>query len=193
MPWMAAQCSVAGPIQGNESRPVASLRTGLIFAHARGTNSMTATLRNPSAIEPIQLKWEQKDGTIVVTPNDQDRYLVKVGKAIEILRQHEREQQFGRQFSVLNKRLAAWLEEHSDKCARAFLTAGESTLRFIVVRKEVRFDSEITDALSELGVEIANDPDLNLIKVATRALPFASDEALQSFLDTEFLIEFNGE
>jgi hypothetical protein len=154
---------------------------------------MPAAVRHPDLIEPIQLKWEQRDGAIVVTPSDQDRFLVKVGKAIEILRQHEREQQFGRQFSVLMNRLAAWLKEHSEKCARAFLTAGESTLRFIVVRKAVQFDGEITDALSALGVEIANDPDLNLIKLSTRALPLASNEALQSFLDSDFLIEFHGQ
>ena len=141
----------------------------------------------------IQLSWEQQDGNLVVTPDDQDRFMVKVGKAIEVLRQHERERQFRKQFTLLVKQLATWLGEHPGSWERAFLTAGESTLRFIVVRKQVKFQSEITDALSDLGVRIANDPDLDLIKLSARALPSVSDEALQSFLDTSLMIEFNGE
>ncbi|HVA50777.1 MAG TPA: hypothetical protein VNH11_30815 [Pirellulales bacterium] len=141
----------------------------------------------------MQLKWEQRDGNLVVTPNDQDRFMVKIGKAIEILRQNQHYEQFSKQFSVLVKRLACWLEEHGESWDRAFLTARESTLRFIVVRKQVEFQDEITDALSDLGVEIANDPDLDLIKLSTRALPLVSNESLQSFLDHSFTIEFNGD
>lgn len=139
---------------------------------------------------PIQLSWEHKDGDIVVTPSNHDRFLIKVGRAIELLRQHQREEQFEKQFQLLQKQLVRWLERHQGQWHQAFLTAGESTLRFIVVRRAARFDADLTDALSDLGVEIANDPDLDLIKLATRALPMASEEAVQSFLDPSFTIEY---
>lgn len=140
----------------------------------------------------IQLNWERKDGNVVVTPSDHDRFVVKVGKAVEILRQNQRQQQMEKQFDVLVKRLASWLASHSESVASAYLTAGESILRFIVVRNRTRFESEVTDALSDLSVEIANDPDLDLIKLAARALPKVSDEELQSFLDPSFTIPFHG-
>jgi hypothetical protein len=141
----------------------------------------------------MQLTWEHKDGNIVVTPSNQDRFLIKIGRAIEILRQHQRQQQFEKQFDLLLKELASWLEKHEGRWSRAFLTAGESTLRFIVVRGQVKFESDLTDALSDLGVEVANDPDLELIQLSTRALPLVTEEALQSFLDASFTIEFHGD
>lgn len=154
---------------------------------------MDSTLEQSQSTPVMQLTWKQRGGSIVVTPSDQDRFMVKIGKAIEILRLHQREEQFSNQFNLLLKRLACWLEDHAGTWDRAFLTAGESTLRFIVVRKRVKFDEEITDALSDLGVGIANDPDLDLIKLSTRALPLASNEAIQSFLDCSFTIELNGD
>lgn len=154
---------------------------------------MDRTLDKSSPAAVMQLTWTQRDGNLVVTPSDQDRFMVKVGKAIEILRQYQREDQFANQFNLLVKRLAAWLDQHAGRWQRAFLTAGESALRFIVMRRQARFEEEITDALSDLGVEIANDPDFSLIKLNTRALPLASNEALQSFLDSSFTIEFNGD
>jgi hypothetical protein len=154
---------------------------------------MDTTLGKATVTTVTQLKWEHRDGDLLITPSDQDRFMVKIGKAIEILRQYERHKQFENQFNVLLKRLASWLDSHQDQWERAFLTAGESTLRFIVVRKQVRFQPEITDALSGLGIEIANDPDLDLIQLSTRALPLASEESLQSFLDSSFTIEFDGD
>jgi hypothetical protein len=153
---------------------------------------MDSILEQSSSATVMQLTWKQRDGNLVVTPSDQDRFMVKIGRAIEILRVHQRQEQFSNQFNLLLKLLASWLEAHAVSWDRAFLTAGESTLRFIVVRKHVKCDDEITDALSDLGVEIANDPDFNLIKLSTRALPLASNEAIQSFLDCSFTIEFNG-
>lgn len=154
---------------------------------------MDSAIEQSSSTAVMQLTWKQRDGSLVVTPSDQDRFMVKIGKAIEILRLHQRAEQFSSQFNLLLKRLAQWLEERAGTWERAFLTAGESTLRFIVVRKQVRVDEETTDALSDLGVEIANDPDFDLIKLSTRALPLASNEALESFLDSSFTIEFNGD
>ncbi len=148
------------------------------------------TVQNP----PIfQLNMRQADGTIVVTPSDEDRFIINVGKAIELLRHHERQDKFKTQFNLLIKQLAAWLGRHTGRWERAFLTAGENTLRFIVVRKQVHFESDITDSLSDFGVEIANDPDLDLIKLSARALPLVADEELSSFLDPYFAIELNGE
>lgn len=154
---------------------------------------MDSTLEQSPVVTVMPLTWQRHDGNLVVTPSDHDRLMVKIGRAIEILRLHQRGEQFSGQFTLLLKRLAGWLEGHAGRWDRAFLTAGDSVLRFIVVRKQVIVDEEITDGLSDLGVEIANDPDFDLIKLSTRALPLASNEALQSFLDCSFTIEFNGD
>jgi hypothetical protein len=140
----------------------------------------------------IRLHWENHDGDILVTPSDNDRFVIKVGQAIQILRQQERQSQFEKQFQLLVKRLAQWLSEHPDT-GRPFLTAGEGVLRFVVMRNTVKCDDTITDALSDLEMDIANDGDLGLIKVNTTALPLVSEEGLQSFLDSDFCMEFYGD
>lgn len=150
-------------------------------------------VQEKTSVSLFQLHWQQREGVIVVTPSDQDRFVVKVGKAIELLRQHDRQENFKSQFNLLIKELASWLGKHSGRWERAFLTAGENTLRFIVVRKQVKCEGDLTDSLSDLGVEIANDPDLDLIKLTTRALPLVANEELQSFLDPSLTIELNGD
>ena len=152
----------------------------------------TVELTRRRDAKAIRLNWANQNGDILVTPSDSDRFCVKVGKAIEILRQHDRESQFGRQFTLLVKRLAEWLDANA-KWSRAFLTAGEGRLRFVVMRSEVLHDDETTDALSDLELEIANDQDLALIKVNTTALPLVCEDALQSFLDSDFCMEYNGD
>ncbi len=142
---------------------------------------------------PIQLNWELRDGHVVVTPSDGDRFIVKVDKAIEILRRNQvQREQFKSQFKLLTRQLAHWISQHREKVDQAYLTAGEQCLRFIVVRHQVRFDADLTDDLSELSYRIANDSDLDMIKLNARALPLADREDISSFLDEEFIIPFHG-
>lgn len=143
-----------------------------------------------SKAEPLRIWLDYRDteGQLVVTPSDGDRFVVKIGKAIELLRQHDRSQ-FDDQFRLLLRQLGEWLNRN-DHWHRALLTGGEGVLRFIVVRDEVAADDAITDALSDLDQEIANDPDLNLIKLNATALPLVSDEALQSFVDPSLVLEY---
>lgn len=168
---------------------LSSLMVARILRPKRSNNMGSAP---SSETEPLRIWLDHKDheGKIVVTPSDGDRFVVKIGKAIELLRQRDRTQ-FDDQFKLLMRQLGAWLKEHKN-WSRALITGGEGVLRFIVVRKDVTADDEMTDALSDLDFEIANDPDLNLIKLNATALPRVSDEALQSFLDPSFSLEYAG-
>jgi hypothetical protein len=132
-----------------------------------------------------------KDGLVTVTPRDQDRFVIKVRRAIEILRQAARAEQFERQFTLLLRILAQWLEERTD-IERAYLTHREGALAFVVVRNSSESDEECADALSDLDFRIANDPDLDLIKMDAIALPLASDSTVSSFLDPSFVFEYIG-
>src|SRR6266700_282271 len=79
----------------------------------------------------VYLDWTNDDGNILITPSDESRFIIKVGAAIEILRRHSQEKQAEKQFRLLVGRLALWLDEHGTVWDRAFLTAGEATLRFV--------------------------------------------------------------
>ena len=137
----------------------------------------------------VQLRWDMKDGLVVVTPEDQDRFVIKLRRAIEMLQQGDHADKFSHQFSLLLRLLAEWLTDRSD-IERAFLTYRDGSLSFVVVRSLCKYDDDFEDALSDLDFDIASDADLNLIKMDAIALPPASETALRSFLDPEFTFEY---
>jgi hypothetical protein len=139
----------------------------------------------------LLLDWESADGLVTVTPKDQDRFSIKVRRAIEILQQTQRAEEFARQFNLLLRMLAEWLQGRSD-VERAYLTHRDGALAFVVMRAFCEYDDAFEDSLSEVDYQIANDADLNLIKMDAVGLPLASDNAVSSFLDPNFTLEYVG-
>ncbi len=142
-----------------------------------------------AASQALHLKWAEKDRIIVVEPEDQDRYVLKVSRAVELLGLVSRADKFQRQLIVLQRELAKWLQS-ANGVDSAFLTLREGALSFVVIRANVQYDDHFEDSLSDLDFTIANDVDLDLVKIDTIALPPASRESLNSFLDSEFLLEY---
>ena len=142
-------------------------------------------------IDALRLHWDMRDQLLVIVPEDEDRFGIKVGRAIEILQEASRAEEFRSQFGLLLRILAEWLRQRTD-IGRAYLTHRDGALAFVVIRKSSRYDGGFEDALSDLDYEIANDTDLNLIKMDAIGLPCVSDTAASSFLDPGFALEFAG-
>lgn len=136
-----------------------------------------------------QLLWQEKDGLIVVTPRDQDRFGVRLHRALEALKMVKKAEEFEEQFRLLLRIIAEWIKV-TPGVSRAFITLRDGGLSLVVVRDSVKYDSAFEDALSELDLEIANDEDLALVRMSSIALPCASDEAIASFLNPEFSYEY---
>lgn len=137
-----------------------------------------------------QLRWND-EGVVIVTPEDEDRFGVKLHRAIEVLRQASHADEFKRQFKLLLSVLARWLKDRSD-IDQAWLTHRDGVLVFVVVRTSCECDDDFEDALSSLDFSVANDPDLDKIKMDAITLPPASESAISSFLAPDFAIEYNG-
>lgn len=135
----------------------------------------------------LQLDWSDEDGVVTVTPRDQQRFLIKVRKAIDVLRQSNAAEQWTKQFDLLVRRLAEWLNARQD-VANAYVTLRDGAVAFVVIRNECRYDDEFEDALSELDLALANDLDLDLIKLNSIALPPVSMEALDTFVDSNVVL-----
>ena len=69
----------------------------------------------------------------------------------------------------------------------------DNSLAFVIVHREAAYDEDFQDDLADLEFEIANDPDLDLVKLKTLALPNVTGEALHSFLDPRLMISYHGE
>lgn len=137
----------------------------------------------------VQLRWELRDDLIVVTPYDQDRFAIKVNRAIEILQQANRREEFERQFNLLLRELASWLNGRRD-VEKAIVTHRDGALSFVVVRKGAEYDEAFEDALSDLDFDLARDPDLNLIRMNAVGLPQVSESALAAFVDPDFALSY---
>ena len=137
----------------------------------------------------VQLDWSMEGGNVVITPRDQDRFIIKVQRAIEILQQANNVGNFQRQFNLLLRILGEWLRIRDD-IAHAYITLRDGALAFVVVRSSCEYDDDFEDNLSNLDYQIANDPDLDLIKMDAIALPLASEDAIYSFIDQDFVLEY---
>jgi hypothetical protein len=143
-----------------------------------------------SDINPVELDWFAEDEVVRVTPRNQQRFDIQKDRAIEILQRAKESGRFQQQFSLLLNRLAEWLAPRQAKVSQAIVTLQDGTLVFLLVRKEAKYDEGFQDELAELDFDIANDPDLDLIKLKTLALPNVSGEALRSFLDERLILSY---
>lgn len=154
---------------------------------------------NPHAdqtAKSVELDWYAEDETVIVTPRNQRRFEIQKDRAIRALQQEQDKvgdlDQTARQFNLLLERLANWIEARKEKILRGILTLRDGKLLFLVIQETPEYDEDFEDDLSALDVEIANDADLNLIGMDVLALPPASQEGLQSFVNEGCKITYDG-
>ena len=147
----------------------------------------TAATLEPRASR--QQNWQflshQGGKRVVITDENNDRFVLRVEDVIRACRSAEKFEEFANQISDVLDRLAAWLIERADKVDRAYLSLETDCVAFTVVLKTKSFDPDFEDALSLIDLEIAQDQGLNLIHLRSLALPLSSDTTVSSFLTHE--------
>ncbi|MFH1023463.1 MAG: hypothetical protein V1809_08735 [Planctomycetota bacterium] len=138
-----------------------------------------------AGLEPLQLKWQERNRQIVITPEDEDRFAVTVEAAIAACRAVEGMGKFRSQFKTLLKRLAEWLGKHGGDVSNSYITVRDADLLFLVVQKAKAYQRDFEDALTELDIEVAQDRELNQIRLSVLAIPASSPESVASFLHPE--------
>lgn len=142
---------------------------------------------------PLQLHYRRKNKQVVVTPDDQDRYVLTVEEIIRACQVVERAFAFGQQFECLLEILAGWLLNHRKDIADAVITMRDAGLLFLIIRKEKAYDPAFEDALTNLDVEIAQDEALDLIRLSVLSLPKASHDAIESFFSPKLMLHYNAD
>ena len=127
-------------------------------------------------------QWVEECPRCAVETEDEDRFVLTLGAAIEACRAFSHYETFVRQFRELHAQLSAWIQQHDRDIAEGYLTLRDGGLLFLVVQKSAAFNQELEDSLTDLDIKIAQDDDLNLIRLNVQALPQASEESIQSFL-----------
>jgi hypothetical protein len=152
---------------------------------------VTATAGKPVAENSgvVRLDWTQEEGVVIVTPHDEDRFLIKLSRAIQALQRANEAEKFREQFDLLLRLLAEWLKDRND-VADAYLTLRDGRFSFVVVRKDAKCDDAFEDQLSALDQRLARDVDQDLIKLDAVSLPNVSEETRASFLDPDFTLQY---
>ncbi len=141
-------------------------------------------------IQGVEIDWFAEGDTVTVTPRDKMRFDIQKDRAIQILQIADKT---GKQLEFLVNRLAQWIQTRESEIASAYLTIQDGTLVFVVVREKVAYDEDFQDHLAELDFSIANDSELDEIKLKTLALPNVGVSALRSFLDQRLVLSFHGQ
>ena len=142
----------------------------------------------------IQLLWSEKDSMVVVEPQDQDRYCLKVEDAIEACRIYQKENRalFHSQLQDTLNRLGQWARNHRGKLQKVFLTTRDAGLLFLLVTKRKTFDEDLETSLTKLDLEIAQDKKFSEIRLSVQALPNCDENNYSSFFNPQWILQFKG-
>lgn len=139
---------------------------------------------------PIDLHFEDQDGKVRIVAPDRHVMIVPVRIAVEACRAFQDQIVFNDQFNELLNRLASWIVTHKDDVHLAFLTVHDAGLLFLVVQKSKDFSLDFEGALSDLSLEISNDTDLSLIRLAVHALPNCPRDVYEAFLSNKMALRY---
>ena len=133
----------------------------------------------------VFLRYNDNAGKVCVEVAECDRIVLATAEAARACGAYEERKRFQSQFEELMARLCRWSQEHASDVESAFITVRDGGLLFLVVRREMEYERDFEDALTDLDAEIARDEELDLIRLSVLALPHCPPEALQSFLDED--------
>lgn len=131
----------------------------------------------------IQLRMD--DPSIVgvtVHPEDGDLFsLIKqmIARSGQITHQIET---FESQPAALRSELEAWASQRVDAVREVFLVLKGDHFQFLVVLKGTVHDDALEDALTDLDLSVAQNPDFDLINLSVLALPAFAEDVIRSFL-----------
>jgi len=137
----------------------------------------------------IELDWFDAPDTVNITPRDLQRFKIQKDRAIRLL---QLANDADEQLTLLLGRLGEWLRDHAESVEMAYLTLRDARFAFVIISSTPECNDDLEDAVSEFDIRVANDPDLNVVRMNAFVLPPASQEVLSSFLDPSFLIAYRG-
>jgi len=138
----------------------------------------------------VEIDWYDENDEIVVTPRNQLRFTIQKDRAIEALRIVKDSERFTLQFELLLGKLGRWIKERAGDIQTAIVTLQDNSLMFVVVQSENDYDEQLQDDLAGLDFDIAQDTDLDLMRLRTAMLPPVDSDALGSFVDSRMVLRY---
>jgi len=147
-----------------------------------------SNLQSPFEAKPIQLQWG--DGQVVVTPEDQDRFVKEAKWAVAACQGFiQIEKIFAKFKDEFLAKLRGWCERNADRITDCYVPfASPHGVQVYVIGASEGFDFQLSELLSELEQSLDNDGWVADIL----QLPQSSPEMLLSFFDPSRSIQVYG-
>ena len=141
---------------------------------------------------PIRLLYSEKGSDVLVLPEDQDAFMMRVEEAIIACRIFDDYKSlFPKQLDHLADVLGEWISQHNNKIHKGLLTLTDSRMLFLVVLKNKTYDSTLEQELTELDLQVARDSECSQISLDVQALPLCDEVCYISFCNPEWILEYS--
>ena len=138
----------------------------------------------------IDLHFLDGEERVRITPGDKDLMILSVHEAISACRAFADQIRFQSQFDSLLARIGGWIKSRADKISSAFVTTRDSGLLLLVVMREKEHSSDFETEITDLDIEIANDPDFGMIDLSILAIPNCPTDSVHSFLSRKLQLRY---
>lgn len=130
---------------------------------------------------------EGAEGEVRITQRNRDQFFLSLGEAVAACAAFAKSKfDFAGQVADLLETLSKWVRARRDRISAAHLTfrPENNDIRFVVMQKAVEFDSQLSEELTDLDIEIANSEAYDLISLDVLAIPAVSLESANAFLSS---------
>jgi hypothetical protein len=130
--------------------------------------------------------------TQVLVEKGGDRFVMSLEEAIDACLSREEAKQmiarrelFERQMRLLVDRLRQWVEKNKHDVADAYFQIRPECQMFLVVLRKVEHDDRIEQELTDLTIEVSDDPAFSMARLDVQALPNGPVDDVRSFVDLD--------
>ena len=129
---------------------------------------------------PVQLRFD--GGKVVVTPEDQNRFVIAADRAVEACQLMDSGLQLRERFKEeFLTRLFQWCQQHADKIQGCYVAIRDGTLTVFVIGVSGTYDFDLDDPISELEAEMQDKGwSSDIIQ-----LPAGDSDSRRAFFDEE--------
>lgn len=105
-------------------------------------------------VQPLRLDF-RSERTVVVVPEDEDRFVVTSREAARACRRVADEEEWRSEFNDFLAKVHGWCEQHSEGIDGAYLALGDEGMKIFLVTIRDEYDFSLGDDVAKLGIELA--------------------------------------
>ena len=109
-----------------------------------------------TTLQPLRLDF-RSERTVVVVPEDEDRFVVTSKEAARACRRVADEQEWKTEFNSFLTNVHDWCKKHSGSLDGAYLSFGDEGLKLFLATDGEEYDFSLDDEVARFSIDLANE------------------------------------